>query len=303
MNKVFRDIEFAALPAERDLRDLDTEYGRRMLIISKKLQSQSLPATLVGAGFEQECMQSADTCVMKPKRYQGNAATISFATQKLFQEANVIIRNKGEGSHGAASIHDQVTADVRAASAACLQEFVKAIAQWSTPVCRNDCSGEPGGCEVVREWTAPDRAAAEKCFAEHHAVVRLRVEPGHEDPFGASVVAPAMIHLKIGMQSKVDALQVAWQHANSLDPARTVTTSEEVRVASENRRVSPRRYGGRCYGLVGGREFADYADIVKFQVRSTTTTFKRCGAELKKEVKDIGASYEREMNRHARNMC
>lgn len=274
-----------------------------MLAISEKLQSQAVPATLLGSGLQQECVQGTDTCVMKPKRYQGTAVTLGEATQKLFKEANDIIRNDGDGFHRAASIHDQVTSDAKAAAADCLQKFVDATSKWSKPACDAGCTDGPGACNVVHEWTAPACAAAEKCFAEHSRLTRWRVKPGQEDPFGPSVLVPALASLQKDLQSKANALRDVWQHANSLDPARTTTTSEEVKTGSENRRVSPRRYGGRCYGLVGGREFADYADIVRFQVRSTTTTYKRCGAEIKKEVKDIGAAYEREMNRHAKNMC
>lgn len=169
-------------------------------------------------------------------------------------------------------------------------------------MCHDECSGEAGGCEVARQWTQPARSAAETCFAAGTAKWRGRGS-GAEDPFGPSVLDPALAQLQATVQSKADALRDAWQYANSVNPARTLTANRIREVSRWGPFRDGDRYGGYCYGIAGPQKFGDYVTMGTLAVEARTSDYKRCGSFTGPPQWLEVNRFNKEIAREARNLC
>jgi hypothetical protein len=152
---------------------------------------------------------------------------------------------------------------------------------------------------VVHEWLAPARAAAENCFVDATAKWR---EGGN--PFGPSVLDPALKQLNADTQHRADELHNAWQQANSVDPARTQHESHTREVSHYGPKQCSSRYGGKCVmDHFGGEKYADFCHYSTFIVESRSCTFKRCGVSLGCSDWAESTRYDKEASRATREVC
>jgi hypothetical protein len=262
INQVFKSIDLFALPYEKDLNKLSdptSDFGKKMRSLDEQVVRQMKPVTLVS---------ESNVAV----RYAGTPATIAAAVGDIFTQAKALSKT---GFYGAPRVRDIVTRDAAKAAGACLATFQTAYEKKAATACEARCSGEGRGCQVVHEWLAPARTAAEKCFVDATAKWR---EGGN--PFGASVLDPALKQLNADTQHRADELHNVWQQANSVDPARTQHESRTRELRRWGPEQCSKRYGGRTYVIVGGKEYADFCTYAEYAVEARSCTFKRCGASL-----------------------
>jgi hypothetical protein len=151
---------------------------------------------------------------------------------------------------------------------------------------------------VVYEWLAPARSAAERCFVDE--TVNWRPDG---DPFGASVLDPALKQLNADTQHRADELHNAWQLANSVDPARTQHESRTREVSRGRASQCSKRYGGRCYGIVGPSKYADFCTSATYAVEARSCTSKQCGVSLGCTDWTETSRFEKEVEKTRQNMC
>jgi hypothetical protein len=285
INQVFKSIDLFALPYEKDLaklRDPSSDFGKKMRSIDEQAVRKMKPVTLVSESIA-------------AVRYAGTPATIAAAVGDIYTQANALSKT---GFYGAPRVRDFVSRDGAKAAATCKTAFQTAAAKWATPTCEARCSGEGRGCQVVHEWLAPARAAAEKCFVD--ATVKWRAGG---NPFGASVLDPALKQLNADTQHRADELHNAWQQANSVDPARTQHESRTREIRRWGPNQCSNRYGSKCYVVGGGRKYADFCTYAEYVVEARSCTFKRCGASLGCTNWKETSRYEKEVGRDKRNVC
>jgi hypothetical protein len=285
INLVFKEILFFALPYAKDeaqLRDLSSVFGKKLRAMDEAMAPLMRPVTLVSEDDSALC-------------YQGNAAAIAAAVEDIFTQSKTLAQ---KGFYAAPRVRDFVSRDALGAVATCGAAFAATAARWATPQCEVRCGGWTGGCQVVHEWLAPARTAAENCFVD--ATANWRPDG---DPFGASVLDPALKQLNADTQHRADELHNAWQQANSVDPARTQHESRtrELRRWGPNQCSS--RYGGRCYRIAGPSKYADFCTYAEYAVEARSCTIKNCEATLGCSDWKETSRYEKEIAREKRNIC